>query len=192
MERVPAFVQQGLHVVVQADGIGEDERQTAAFQKAFDNYAADCASSPDCPLGTDPAKAVDVYKSLVDPLVEHPAKTKDPRDLAYSDAIVGTILLRAAKAPAGVDVTEPADYWADAGDPRVVTGTEGYSPMHLTTTEAEQEQLPGRQRFRSDWRRAGGARNVGRVGTGCEASCVDHCDQRLEIRVPREFGIEWL
>ena len=47
---------------------------------------------PDCPLGTDPAKAVDVYKSLVDPLVENPAKTKDPRGLSYSDAIVGTIL----------------------------------------------------------------------------------------------------
>ena len=26
-------------------------------------------SDPDCPLGTDPAKAVDVYHSLVDPLV---------------------------------------------------------------------------------------------------------------------------
>jgi pimeloyl-ACP methyl ester carboxylesterase len=75
-----------------ADQIEEEIRQAAAFQKAFDNFAADCASSPDCPLGPDPAKAVDVYKSLVDPLVEHPAKTKDPRGLAYSDAIVGTIL----------------------------------------------------------------------------------------------------
>jgi pimeloyl-ACP methyl ester carboxylesterase len=75
-----------------ADQIEEEIRQAAAFQKAFDNFAADCASSPDCPLGADPAKAVDVFKSLVDPLVEHPAKTKDPRGLAYSDAIVGTIL----------------------------------------------------------------------------------------------------
>ncbi len=75
-----------------ADPIEEEIRQAAAFQKAFDNYAADCAKSPNCPLGTDPAKAVDVYKSLVDPLVEKPAKTKDPRGLSYSDAIVGTIL----------------------------------------------------------------------------------------------------
>jgi pimeloyl-ACP methyl ester carboxylesterase len=75
-----------------ADQIEEEIRQAAAFQKAFDNYAADCATSPDCPLGTDPAKAVDVYKSLVDPLVEHPAETKDPRGLSYSDAIIGTIL----------------------------------------------------------------------------------------------------
>src|SRR6478672_9701406 len=75
-----------------ADQIEEGIRQAAAFQKAFDNYAAECAKSPDCPLGTDPAKAVDVYKSLVEPLVKDPAKTTDPRGLSYSDAIVGTIL----------------------------------------------------------------------------------------------------
>ena len=75
-----------------ADPIEEDLRQTAAFQKAFDDYAADCAKDPNCPLGTDPAKATDVYKSLVEPLVDKPAKTQDPRGLAYSDAIVGTIL----------------------------------------------------------------------------------------------------
>ena len=75
-----------------ADPIEADIRQAAAFQKAFNDYAADCATDPTCPLGTDPAKAVDVYRSMVDPLVEKPAKTKDPRGLSYSDAIVGTIL----------------------------------------------------------------------------------------------------
>ena len=75
-----------------ADPIEANIRQAAAFQKAFDDYAADCATDPSCPLGTDPAKATDVYRSLVDPLVEKPAKTKDPRGLSYSDAIVGTIL----------------------------------------------------------------------------------------------------
>jgi pimeloyl-ACP methyl ester carboxylesterase len=75
-----------------ADPIEADIRQAAAFQQAFDDYAADCAKDPSCPLGTDPAKAVDTYKSLVDPLVEKPAKTQDPRGLAYSDALVGTIL----------------------------------------------------------------------------------------------------
>ena len=59
-----------------ADPIEEDLRQTAAFQKAFDDYAADCAKDPTCPLGTDPAKATDVYKSLVEPLVDKPAKTR--------------------------------------------------------------------------------------------------------------------
>lgn len=75
-----------------ADPIEEDLRQAAAFQGAFDDYAADCAKEPTCPLGTDPAKSVDVYHSLVDPLVENRAKTKDPRGLSYSDAIVGTIM----------------------------------------------------------------------------------------------------
>ena len=40
-----------------ADPIEDDLRQAAAFQKAFDDYAADCAKDPTCPLGTDPAKA---------------------------------------------------------------------------------------------------------------------------------------
>jgi pimeloyl-ACP methyl ester carboxylesterase len=75
-----------------ADPTEADIRQSAAFQKAFDDYAADCAKNPNCPLGTDPAKAVDLYHSLVNPLVQHPAKTKDPRGLSYNDAIVGTIL----------------------------------------------------------------------------------------------------
>ncbi|MGH3563676.1 MAG: alpha/beta hydrolase, partial [Mycobacterium sp.] len=61
-----------------ADPIEEDLRQAAAFQGAFDDYAADCAKEPTCPLGTDTTKSVDVYHSLVDPLVDAPAKTKDP------------------------------------------------------------------------------------------------------------------
>jgi pimeloyl-ACP methyl ester carboxylesterase len=90
-DKVRAMILDGA-VDPNADQIEEEIRQAAAFQKAFDNFAADCASRPDCPLGPDRAKAVDVYKSLVDPLVKNPAKTKDPRGLAYSDAIVGTIL----------------------------------------------------------------------------------------------------
>ncbi len=74
-----------------ADPIEADIRQAAAFQQAFNDYAADCATAPTCPLGTDPAKAVDVYRSLVDPLVDTAAKTEDPRGLSNSDAIVGTI-----------------------------------------------------------------------------------------------------
>jgi pimeloyl-ACP methyl ester carboxylesterase len=75
-----------------ADPVQSDIDQSAAFQKAFDDYAADCATQPGCPLGADPAKAVAVYQSLVDPLVDKPVKTDDPRGLGYSDAIVGTIL----------------------------------------------------------------------------------------------------
>src|SRR5690606_41960343 len=62
-----------------SDLVEADIRQAAAFQTAFDDYAADCAQDPDCPLGTDPAKATDVYQSLVEPLVENPADRKSTR-----------------------------------------------------------------------------------------------------------------
>lgn len=75
-----------------ADPIQADIDQAQAFQKAFDDYAADCAKDADCPLGTDPAKSVAVYRSLIDPLVDQPMKTKDPRGLSYTDAVVGTIM----------------------------------------------------------------------------------------------------
>ncbi|GAC1399768.1 MAG: alpha/beta hydrolase [Mycobacterium sp.] len=90
-DKVRAMILDGA-VDPNADQIEEEIRQAAAFQKAFNNYAADCAKSSECPLGTDPAKAVDVYKSMIEPLDKHPAKTKDPRELSYNDAIVGTIL----------------------------------------------------------------------------------------------------
>lgn len=75
-----------------ADPNEADIRQAAAFQKAFDDFAADCAKDPSCPLGTDPAKAVDEYHELVDPLVDQPAATTDPRGLGYGDSLIGTIL----------------------------------------------------------------------------------------------------
>ncbi|MFV0495619.1 alpha/beta hydrolase [Mycobacterium sp.] len=82
-----------------ADPVEADLRQAKGFQDAFDDYAADCAKDESCPLGDDPAKAVDAYHDLVDPLVDpddptvgRPAKTRDERGLSYSDAIVGTIM----------------------------------------------------------------------------------------------------
>lgn len=91
-EKVRAMILDGA-IDPNADPIEANVRQAAAFQTAFNDYAADCAATqPDCPLGDDPAKANDVYHSLVDPLVEQPAQTRDPRGLSYSDAIVGTIL----------------------------------------------------------------------------------------------------
>jgi pimeloyl-ACP methyl ester carboxylesterase len=90
-QRVRAMILDGA-VDPNADPIQADLDQAAAFQKAFDDFAADCAKSFDCPLGTDPAKSVAVYQNLVEPLVDEPAKTKDPRKLSYSDAVVGTIM----------------------------------------------------------------------------------------------------
>lgn len=75
-----------------ADPIQADIDQAAAFQEAFNDYAADCAKDPTCPLGTDPAKAVDIYRDMVGALGTKSAPTKDPRGLSYSDAVVGTIM----------------------------------------------------------------------------------------------------
>lgn len=90
-DKVRAMILDGA-VDPNADPIQSAIDQAAAFQKAFDDYAADCAKDPKCPLGTDPAKAVDVYRHLVDPLVAKPVPTDDPRGLGYSDAITGTIM----------------------------------------------------------------------------------------------------
>jgi pimeloyl-ACP methyl ester carboxylesterase len=75
-------------------GIGpveESINQEAGFQAAFNDYAADCARSPACPLGTDPTKWVTRYHGLVDQLVDKAAKTSDPRGLSYADATTGTV-----------------------------------------------------------------------------------------------------
>ena len=89
-DRVRAMVLDGA-VDPAADPIEENIRQLAAFQTAFDDYAADCARSTDCPLGQDPARFVARYHDLVDPLVTRPGRTSDPRGLSYSDAITGTV-----------------------------------------------------------------------------------------------------
>ena len=90
-DKVRAMILDGA-VDPNADPIEADLNQAAAFQQAFNDYAADCAKDPTCPLGTDPAKAVQVYRDMVDPLVDKPMRTADPRGLGYSDAIIGTIM----------------------------------------------------------------------------------------------------
>ena len=90
-DKVRAMILDGA-VDPNADPIQSNIDQSAAFQKAFNGYAADCAKDHNCPLGTDPAKAVDVYRHLVDPLVNKPAATEDPRGLGYSDAVTGTVM----------------------------------------------------------------------------------------------------
>ncbi|MGY4708925.1 alpha/beta hydrolase [Mycolicibacterium sp. CBM1] len=64
--------------------------QMTGFQVVFNDYAADCAKSPQCPLGTDPAQWVNRFHELVDPLATTPGRTSDPRGLSYQDAITGT------------------------------------------------------------------------------------------------------
>ncbi|MFZ1179128.1 MAG: alpha/beta hydrolase [Mycobacterium sp.] len=71
--------------------VEENIEQMAGFQTAFNDYAADCARSTACPLGTDPTQFVNRYHALVDPLVAKPGRTSDPRGLSYADATTGTI-----------------------------------------------------------------------------------------------------
>lgn len=73
----------------QQDPVQETVLQAAGFQRAFDDFAADCAGVANCPLGSDPARAVPRFRELVDPLIERPAETTDPRGLSYQDAITG-------------------------------------------------------------------------------------------------------
>ncbi|MCV7012963.1 alpha/beta hydrolase [Mycolicibacterium madagascariense] len=90
-DKVRAMILDGA-VDPDADPIQSNIDQAAGFQKAFNDYAADCAKDASCPLGTDPAKINDVYHQMVNPLVAKPAITQDPRGLSYSDAITGTIM----------------------------------------------------------------------------------------------------
>ncbi|MCT7366095.1 alpha/beta hydrolase [Mycolicibacterium llatzerense] len=89
-DRVRAMVLDGA-VDPNADPVTENLLQLAGFQTAFNDYAADCAQAPGCPLGTDPTQFVARYQQLVNPLAVRPGLTSDPRGLSYSDAITGTI-----------------------------------------------------------------------------------------------------
>ncbi|ONI86293.1 alpha/beta hydrolase [Saccharothrix sp. ALI-22-I] len=64
--------------------------QGAGFQKAFDAFAAWCATRQDCALGTDPSKANQAFRDLTLPLVQQPVGVGD-RKLSYNDAITGAI-----------------------------------------------------------------------------------------------------
>ncbi|MGV0791091.1 alpha/beta hydrolase [Mycolicibacterium sp. XJ1819] len=89
-DRVRAMVLDGA-IDPTLDPIAARVRQLTGFQRAFNDYATDCAKSPGCPLGTDPAQFVDRYHQLVNPLVMRPGHTTDPRGLSYQDAITGTV-----------------------------------------------------------------------------------------------------
>ena len=65
--------------------------QAAGFQKAFDTFAAWCAQRADCVLGKDATQSTEVYRTLLQPLLDNPVKLSDGRVLTASDAITGTI-----------------------------------------------------------------------------------------------------
>lgn len=66
--------------------------QFEGFQHAFDNMAAFCAQTPDCPLGTDPEQATVAFQQLLQPLIDTPIVTTDGRKLTYTAVLDGLIL----------------------------------------------------------------------------------------------------
>jgi len=89
-DHVRAMVLDGA-VDASVDPVEENIRQMTGFQVAFNDYAADCARSAGCPLDTDPTQWDNRYHQLVNPLVDKPGATSDPRGLSYADAITGTV-----------------------------------------------------------------------------------------------------
>lgn len=73
------------------DPIDQLVNQGAGFQKAFEAFAADCASKQTCPLGTDASKATTVFQKIVRPLLDKPLALSDGRVLTYDDATTGTV-----------------------------------------------------------------------------------------------------
>jgi pimeloyl-ACP methyl ester carboxylesterase len=65
--------------------------QMAAFQHAFQAYAADCATTATCPLGTDPTAATTAFQALARPLVGAPVPAGPGRILSFNDAVTAVI-----------------------------------------------------------------------------------------------------
>jgi pimeloyl-ACP methyl ester carboxylesterase len=61
--------------------------QAAAFQQAFDTFAAWCAMQQPCPLGNDAEAATDTFQKLVRPLIDTPMPLPDGNTLTHYDAI---------------------------------------------------------------------------------------------------------
>lgn len=65
--------------------------QGAGFQGTFEAFARDCATHPDCPLGTDPAQATTRFQQLTHPLIGRPLPLPGGRLFSYDDALQGTV-----------------------------------------------------------------------------------------------------
>ncbi|MFG1791153.1 alpha/beta hydrolase [Nocardia sp. NPDC049149] len=88
-DRIRAIILDG--GVDPATNIADPLIMMAGFQHAFEEYAASCAAAPVCPLGADPTQLRTVFRALVDPLIDRPATTTDPRGLGYLDAQRGIV-----------------------------------------------------------------------------------------------------
>lgn len=61
----------------------------AGFQRSFDNMAAFCAKTQDCPLGADPKEASAAFQQIVQPLIANPIITADGCKVTYTAVIDG-------------------------------------------------------------------------------------------------------
>lgn len=120
--------------------------QFAGFQRGFDNMAAFCAKSPDCPLGADPTQATATFQQLLQALIDQPIVTADGRKLTYTAALNGLVL----------------PLYSESGWPAVVAGITG-----LKTGNGEALML---LRDLSQSRSADG-----RYGNSTEAQLVIEC-----------------
>jgi pimeloyl-ACP methyl ester carboxylesterase len=73
------------------DPTAELIEQGRGFQGAFDAFARDCTTRPNCPLGQDPSRTTAAYQALTRPLIATPLPLPDGRVLSYADAQQGTI-----------------------------------------------------------------------------------------------------
>ena len=60
--------------------------QQAGFQKIFEQMAAACAESKDCPLGSDPGRATATFQRLVQPLIDEPVRAGEGRTMNFNQA----------------------------------------------------------------------------------------------------------
>jgi pimeloyl-ACP methyl ester carboxylesterase len=65
--------------------------QYAGFQRAFDLMAESCAQRSDCVLGTEPARAVETFHSIMRPLIDTPIVTDSGRPVTYNIAVGAVI-----------------------------------------------------------------------------------------------------
>lgn len=74
--------------------LGTAERrisQFTSFQRSFDAMAAECATRPDCPFGTDPALASANFQGIIRPLLDNPIPVGEGRQLTYNLAFGGVV-----------------------------------------------------------------------------------------------------
>lgn len=85
-QRVRAIVLDGA-VDPRKNVLERQVQQFSGLQRSFDDLARYCVGRGNCPLGSDPAGAVDAAQNLLRPLVDNPVRTADGRPLTYFSAI---------------------------------------------------------------------------------------------------------